>query len=382
MRRLLLLSMVLVLMLMLGWWLQPGHQIPTPAQQQGSGLAETLAGDSAGWARATERREFSFPADHGPHPAYKTEWWYFTGNLQTEDGRRFGYQLTLFRIGLKPGRVAGAPSAWRANHLYMAHFALTDVQGERFHSFERFARADQRLAGAQTQPFAVWLEDWRVEGGHDGFLPLKLRAAQGDIAVSLRLDSAKPPVLQGEQGLSQKSAEPGNASYYYSFTRMPTRGEIRIKDQTFRVQGHSWLDREWSTSALAPDQAGWDWFALQLDDGRDLMYYRLRHKDGSVDRHSAGVLVGPQGDVQRLEWDDVQLEVLDHWISPQTRIRYPVHWRLTLPDHGLRLDVTPRLQQQEMTLSVRYWEGAVAVTGQADGEPIIGSGYLELAGYE
>lgn len=380
MRRLMLLGLVLVLIAL--WWLRPGQQIAPPAQPQGTGLAETLAGDTAGWARATELREFSFPADHGPHPDYKTEWWYFTGNLHSEGGRQFGYQLTLFRVGLKPGRADDAASAWRANHIYMGHLALTDVQGERFHSFERFARADQRLAGARAQPFAVWLEDWRVAAEGDGFLPLSLQAGQGEVAVDLRLDSAKPPVLQGEQGLSQKSAAPGNASYYYSFTRLPTRGEIRIGERSFRVSGNSWLDREWSTSALAPDQAGWDWFALQLADGRELMYYRLRKQDGSADPHSAGVLVGRQGEVQRLGQGEVQLQVLEHWTSPETRIRYPLRWRLTIPGQDLRLEVTPRLAQQEMDLSVRYWEGAVAVTGQAGGAPISGSGYLELAGYD
>lgn len=382
MRRLLLVSIVVVLMVMLGWWLRPSHQSSQPAQQQASGLAETLAGDAAGWARAMEPRQFRFPEDHGPHPDYKTEWWYFTGNLESETGRRFGYQLTFFRVGLKPGRVEDAASAWRAEHIYMAHFALTDVKGERFYPFERFARADQRLAGARAQPFAVWLEDWRVAGDGDGFLPLTLRAQQGEVSVSLRLDSAKAPVLQGEQGLSQKSAEPGNASYYYSFTRMPTQGEIRIADQSYSVSGHSWLDREWSTSALAADQAGWDWFALQFSDGRELMYYRLRKQDGSADRHSAGVLVGPEGEVERLDSEDVQLKVLEHWTSPQTRIRYPVRWRITLPRQNIQLDIRPRLAQQEMNVTVRYWEGAVAVTGQAAGKAISGSGYLELAGYQ
>lgn len=382
MRRALQLGLVVLAIAAIGGWLQrPATDMARPEAPALAELTQILAGDSGGWNRADKVRQFGFPRDHGPHPDFKTEWWYFTGNLQSADGRDFGYQLTFFRIGLKPGKAEDA-SAWRANQIYMAHFALTDVQDKRFHYFERFARDANQLAGARAEPFAVWLEEWRISGGDDGFLPLRLNAGQDAVAVALTLDSGKPPVLQGDQGLSRKSAAPGGASYYYSLTRMPTRGEIRVGEKTYQVTGNSWLDREWSTSALGLDQVGWDWFALQLSDGRELMYYRLRNKDGGADPHSAGVLVDPQGNVTRLDNNDVQLQVLDHWSSPDTGTRYPVHWRLTLPDYDIDLEIRPRLLQQELNVSVRYWEGAVAVMGQADGKEIGGSGYLELAGYE
>lgn len=382
MRRALQLGLVVLAIAVIAWWLQrPATDVAEPEDPTLAELVRVLAGDSEGWMRADKIRRFDFPRDHGPHPDFKTEWWYFTGNLEADNGRRFGYQLTFFRIGLKPGKVEDA-SAWRTHQIYMAHFALTDVQGRRFHYFERFARAAQGLAGARAEPFAVWLEGWRVSGGDDGFLPLQLHAEQDDVAVALTLDSSKPLVLQGEQGLSRKSAAPGNASYYYSLTRMPSRGEIRIGEKTYQVAGNSWLDREWSTSALGADQVGWDWFALQLSSGRELMYYRLRNKNGGADPHSAGALIDPQGHVTRLDNDDVRMEVLGHWISPDTGIRYPLHWRLTLPDYDIDLEIRPRLSQQELNVSVRYWEGAVAVVGQADGKEIGGSGYLELTGYE
>ncbi len=361
------------------WWLQE-HESIAPQQTEPTQLSDALAAEAEGWVRADSIREFHFPQDHGPHPDYKTEWWYFTGNLQTQDDRRFGYQLTFFRIGLNPETPQDA-SNWRAHQIYMAHFALTDVTGNQFYRFERFARAANQLAGAQAEPFTVWLEDWKANS-EQTFLPIQLHAVQEEIAISLTLNSAKTPVLQGDRGLSQKSAEVGNASYYYSFTRMPTRGEIRINNETFQVSGESWLDREWSTSALGRDQTGWDWFSLQLSDGRELMYYQLRKKDGSADSYSAGTLIDREGHVTRLSSHDVELQVVDYWTSHETRVRYPVQWRLSLPEHDLTLEVKPLLPQQEMNLSVRYWEGAVAAVGESAGNKITGSGYLELAGYD
>ena len=212
--------------------------------------------------------------------------------------------------------------------------------------------------------------------------PLRIRAREDDIALDLTLDAGKPVVLQGDLGLSQKSAEPGNASYYYSHTRMPTQGTLSVGERNFTVSGASWLDREWSTSALGPDQSGWDWFALQLDDGRDLMFYRLRRKDGSVDPFSKGTLVETDGQTRRLRWNDVELQPLGEWVSPETRDRYPAGWRLRLPTEKLDLTITPKVADQEMRLTVRYWEGAVAVSGQAGDKTISGQGYLEMTRYE
>lgn len=328
-----------------------------------------------GFARALEPRAFEFPRDHAAHPEFATEWWYFTGNLQDLDGRRFGYQLTLFRVGLEPGQPAD-DSAWRANQIYMGHMAISDIANERHLSAERFSRAAAGLAGASEDPLHIWLGSWSVRGDAGGLFPLRLDAAASGMSLSLRLlDPDRPMVLQGDQGLSRKSAQAGNASYYYSYTRIPTVGEIQLADSRFELRGNSWFDREWSSSALAVDQAGWDWFALQLDDGRDLMFYRMRGRDGQAQRFSRGVLVGKDGLISSLSNEQVELEPLRHWTS-ETGTRYPVAWKLRVPTHDLDLQVSAAFDAQEMPLTVQYWEGAVTVEGSHRGV-----GYMELSGY-
>ncbi|HEU5088087.1 MAG TPA: lipocalin-like domain-containing protein [Roseiflexaceae bacterium] len=340
-------------------------------------VSEALAKPvDAGFARALEPRQFVFPQDHGPHPEFATEWWYYTGNLASADDRRFGYELTFFRFGLTPGQPQRA-SDWAANSIYMAHFALTDVAGKQFYAFERFSRGAAGLAGASGQPFRVWLENWQVDGqGADG-TPMRLQARNGDLALDLTLAAGQGLVLQGDRGLSQKSAEAGNASYYYSFPRMPSRGTITVGGQSFEVQGDSWMDREWSTSALGANQVGWDWFALQLDDGRALMWYRLRLKDGGADPASSGLLIDADGSTRRLGRSDVTLEATGQWRSPATGITYPSAWRLHIPGERLELVVTPLLADQELRLTTTYWEGAVDVSGS-----VTGRGYVELTGYD
>ncbi|QKT04290.1 carotenoid 1,2-hydratase [Ectothiorhodospiraceae bacterium 2226] len=381
MRRAAVVAVLAVLLALLLWLLpqQTAREPVSPAPENAYELGNLMSGDVAGYARAHAPRPFVFPEDHGPHPAYKHEWWYWTGNLQAEDGRRFGFQLTVFRIAMTPTPVARA-SAWRGDQVYMAHFALTDVAGRRFYHAERFSRGALDLAGAQAAPFRVWLEDWVAAGPPAGEtpFPLRLQASEADFAIDLVLEPVKPHVLQGEQGLSQKSAEPGNASYYYSFTRLAARGEVRSADARLAVSGSAWWDREWSSSALGADQVGWDWFSLQLSDGREVMYYQMRRRDGSVDPHSKGVLVGARGEAQLLRHADVELTVLDHWESPRGG-RYPARWRLTVAD--LDLLVQPFLSDQEMDTLVRYWEGAVQVQGRAGDAPVDGVGYVELTGY-
>ena len=348
----------------------------------GVSVGSALGGDAnAGYQRAYQPRPFVFSTDHGPHPEFRNEWWYVTGNLTDASGREFGYQLTLFRIALAPTAPI-ADSAWRTNQVYMGHFALTDVTDNRHRAFERFSRGTMGLAGAQAAPLRVWLEDWELTSTGPEPFPLRVRAHQDDIAVDLLLDTAKPLVLQGEQGLSQKSAEPGNASYYYSLTRLPTRGTISLNGQMFTVSGASWLDREWSTSALGPEQSGWDWFALQLNDGRDVMFYRLRRKNGGVDSFSKGVLVAADGSTRMLRWNEVDLQPLGAWTSPRTGDRYPAGWRLRVPTEKLDLTVTPKIADQEMRLTVRYWEGAVAVHDHASDRELQGQGYLEMTRFE
>ncbi|MFY9823424.1 MAG: lipocalin-like domain-containing protein [Thermoanaerobaculia bacterium] len=342
-------------------------------------IADTLrSGNDAGYARAIAPREFHFPADHGPHPDFRTEWWYYTGNLETAAGRRFGFQLTFFRSALAP-EMPARESAWATRQAWLAHFTVSDLGRGRFHSFERWSRGAIGLAGARAEPFRVWVKDWAAEetGGRD----MHLTASEGDLGIDLVLQPGKPPVLQGDHGLSRKSAETGNASYYYSLTRMPAAGTVRVGGERFAVSGLAWMDREWSTSSLGRDQVGWDWFALQLSDGSDLMLYRLRHKDGSADPASSGTVVSPDGEARHLALPDFQIVGSGEWSSPRSGARYPAFWHVQIPAEEMDLEIRPALADQELDVSFRYWEGAVDVAGTRRGRPLRGRGYVELTGY-
>jgi len=343
-----------------------------------SQLSELLGREAgAGFARALAPRTFTFPADHGPHPDFRNEWWYVTGNLDDEDGRRFGFELTIFRFSLAP-TVPASDSAWRTNQVYIAHLAVTEAGEERFWVAQRYSRGAAGLAGAQAQPFRVWIDDWGMAAQSSA--SWRLRANDTAFGIDLELTPLKPPVLNGVDGLSQKSADRGNASYYYSITRLKTEGSLRIGERKYTVSGLSWLDREWSTSALAADQAGWDWFALQLGDGSELMLYGLRKTDGARDAASAGTFVGPDSVASRLDANDFEVMILDTWASPEGGT-YPSRWLLRIPRFGLELTVTPVVADQELFTTVRYWEGAVDIAGERNGAPVTGRGYVELTGY-
>lgn len=353
-----------------------------PSESPPLQLAQVLRSDDTGYARAVEPREFSFPADHGPHPEFRTEWWYFTGNLSTASGRDFGFHLTFFRNALAP-EVTERASAWAARDLYMAHFALADAEGGRTHDAERFARGALDLAGARAEPFGVWLLDWRAESlrPERGLFPLRLSARDGDVSLDLELTPRKDLVLQGDAGLSRKSGEVGNASYYYAFTRLAATGSVAVDGATHAVEGSAWCDREWSTSALGPEQEGWDWLALQLDDGSDLMVYRLRRADGTSSPYSSGSLVGADGAVTRLAAEDIDFTVRETWRSPRSGAAYPSVLGVSVASQKIELVVKPLLADQELDLSVRYWEGAVRISGQRAGRLVAGRGYMELTGY-
>lgn len=330
----------------------------------------------AGFKRVIEPRPMSFPRDHGPHPEYATEWWYFTGNLTDSSSRAWGYQLTLFRVGLKPGQVIN-DSDWRSHQIMMGHFAISDIHGQQHYSRERFSRIALGLAGAEALPLKVWLGSWSIKGdSKESLFPLRLKADTTDFAIDFTINSpSKKLVLQGDQGFSQKGAGAGNASYYYSYTRLETSGSIRLGSAFNPVQGNSWFDREWSSSALAADQSGWDWFALQLDDGRDLMFYRLRDKQHKAQAFSRGVLVSKDGRVEQLTLVNTRLEPIDYWRN-SIDVLYPLAWRLQVPHQGIDVNIQAAFPDQEMEHSVRYWEGAVRIDGSHQGK-----GYLELSGY-
>lgn len=341
---------------------------------QVNNVAESLSGSSAeGFARADKIIKFTFPQDFGPHPEYQTEWWYYTGNLSTKEGREFGYQLTFFRRALSPEQVE-RESDWGTNQIYFAHFALSDIQDKQFYSSEKWSRGAAGLAGAQINPFRVWIDNWSIEGDHE---TIQLQADDKSFSIDLILEPLKPIVLQGDRGLSQKSSGEGNASYYFSQTRIESSGKLSIGEEQFEVTGLSWLDREWSTSVLGEDQVGWDWFSIQLDDGREIMMYQLRLKDGGIDPYSSGSFIEKDGSVTQLKAQDFEIEVLDKWQSPDTKKVYPSKWKIIIPKEEIELMVTPRFNNQELLHSFIYWEGAVKVSG--DG--LSGKGYVELTGY-
>jgi predicted secreted hydrolase len=360
-----------------GYWLLRPAPVAAPPQLK---VSAALGGDARGYAQVLAPRPFVFPADYGPHPAYRTEWWYFTGNLHTPAGRRFGYELTIFRIALAP-RPPASPSAWATNQLYMAHFAMSDPDDGRFDYFQRLERGALRLAGARAVPFRVWIDNWSIAtaGRRAGF-PWRLHARAKGVAVDFKLRGLKPIVAQGDHGFSRKSAGRGHASYYYSIPRLATRGTLNIGGRNYQVAGLSWLDREWSSSALAPNQAGWDWFALQLNNGVDLMFYRLRKKNGATGPMSAGSLITAGGRKIALSDRSVKLKPREWWTSPRGG-RYPIAWTLAVPRQRCQLRISPLMKDQELVTFVRYWEGAVKVSGRCRGDTVSGHGYLELTGY-
>ncbi len=336
--------------------------------------------DISGFARAFAPRQWDFPRDFGAHPEYQTEWWYYTGNLQTDDGRHFGYQFTIFRRAIS-AQNADSASEWRTNQVYMAHFGVSDIAGGRYLHESRLVRGGAGLAGAETEPtLRVWLEGWQIAGLDPAVTARRITADAGDFAIDLTMQQIKPPALQGDRGLSAKSAEPGNASHYYTLSRMPTEGTIRIGGETFTVRGNTWKDHEFSTSALGGDAYGWDWFGLQFDDGRELMIGQIRLRDGGRDPYFGGLLIDADGGTTYLPSDSFTITATGSWASPYTGAVYPAGWTVTVTPPGseaFTFRADPMMADQELHSSgIAYWEGAVRLSGD-----VTGFGYAELTGY-
>lgn len=343
-----------------------------------------------GYARSDGTRKLTFPKDYGAHPDFQTEWWYYAGNLTDTQGRRFGYQLTFFRRALVPPQERAVRlSKWGTDQAYLAHFAITDVRSNDHSAFERLSRGAAGLAGAEAKPFQVWLEDWRIEETAPSIYHLHVSQAanQGKggqtqaITLDLDLHDLTGPILQGNQGYSQKGPEPTNASYYFSQPRLASQGTLQLGDQTFKVQGTSWMDHEFSTSALSPGQVGWDWFSIQLEDGSELMVYQMRREDGIVDEFSSGTWIAPDGSTRQLQKKDFEIAVTHIWQSQHTNGIYPAGWTVRVPNLDLELEIRPVVADQEMNLTYQYWEGAVDVKGTRAGISVSGVGYVELTGY-
>ena len=339
---------------------------------------------SADFARAERAIPFQFPRDHGQHPEFRHEWWYITGNLSDSADRRFGFQFTLFRNAVSAGSP-DHPSRWATRQTYLAHIAITDIQNQNFYADERFARGALGLAGVEHEPFKAWLEDWHLIQSAPlncaSCFAIGLSASAGEFGMELDLESTRPVVLHGDSGLSQKGEAAGNASYYYSFTRLKTQGKLRLGDEYHQVHGTSWLDHEWSTSSLQEDQVGWDWFSLQLSDNSDLMLFQLRHRDDPAKNYLYGTYVGAQGALKTLAPRDIAITPTETWISPVSGANYPAGWKIEIFVLGISMLLEPVLENQEMNLSFRYWEGAVQASGTRNGRRLSGHGYVELTGY-
>lgn len=332
------------------------------------------------FSRVTGPIPLNFPEDLGAHREYLTEWWYYTGNLSTDEGRQFGFQLTFFRRGIVPPHLQiERESPWATGQVYLAHLALSDINVRQFFYEERISREAVGLAGASSDPIEIWLYDWKIENTAPNIFELTAKTSR--ITLSLTLVDVKGITLQGDRGYSRKGPQTGNASVYFSQTRLLTRGMIIVDNEIYEVHGTSWMDHEFSTSALSVDQVGWDWFALQLDNGSEMMVYTIRRSNGEIDPFSSGKIIYPDGSTLSLTPDDFEIQVLDTWQSPHSKAIYPSKWRISIPEENIELIITPKMPDQELNLSHVYWEGAVSIQGIFLGQAVEGNGYAELTGY-
>ncbi len=370
-------------------------------------FASTPAAPAVGyqWELALPGYRYEFPRDHFNHPGYQTEWWYYTGNLKSPEGRRFGFELTFFRQGMvqpvpppaeanpkRPRTGDAAPASserWRVNDIWMAHLALSDLDGAQFYHEERLNRAGPGLAGADLATRRIWNGNWEVrfDVAAAGAQPVQqLQAVADEFTLRLALHSQKPPVINGVDGVSQKAAGRGQASHYISYTRLEASGKLEIGGRTFSVSGLAWMDHEFFSNQLTPDQIGWDWFSIQLDNGEELMLFRLRRRDGAVDPYSAGTFVDSKGTNRHLSVSQFSLLPGATWTSPANRAQYPVHWTIRVPSLALELSASTPLDSQELVSRnpfwPTYWEGAITLHGVRGGLTVSGVGYLEMTGYD
>lgn len=324
--------------------------------------------------------EYAFPRDHGTHDEYKTEWWYYTGQLSSDDGHRYGFELTFFRVGVEASGEQRAAGRWDLHNLSLAHFAITDVDGRAFRFYEKFNRSSPFTANAATGTLDVFNEGWRAMTLPDG--SWRLVAASGRDAIDLVLTSRKPPAIHGENGISVKAQGAGYASHYYSLTRLEVRGTVNSK----RCRGLAWMDHEFGSAQLRENQQGWDWFSIQLDNDAELMLYQIRRTDGTPDVTSSGSLITSDGDVIHLRRADMQITPASSWQSPRSGAKYPMGWRVAVPKFGIDLTLQPLLRDQELMTSgstrVTYWEGAVDASGSFRNAGVRGHGYVEMTGYD
>ena len=351
-------------------------------------ISAGIAVEPTGYLSVTGPCNLEFPKDHAPHPGYRTEWWYYTGNLQAESGEHFGFQLTFFRSQISPAgdrqNWPQPPSAWRTQQVYLAHSAISDLAEKKHLQAERVSREALSMAGARQNEDAtvIFLNDWSASIGTDRHF---LTVTSDRFSYDLTLTSEKPPVMHGLAGYSLKGSTADRASCYYSFTRLDTKGQLSIGEKVYEVKGSAWMDHEYSTALLSPELRGWDWFSLQLSDQTEIMAFVLRKKKGGIGAASSATIIDSRGQSSHIRRSDFKLTVLDTWKSPYSKAVYPAGWRLQVYPGRIDLNIHPNLADQEMrTLNSTgeiYWEGSVSVTGTKAGKPVTGKGYVELTGY-
>jgi len=326
--------------------------------------------------------EYHFPRDFFSHDDFRIEWWYYTGHLEDDSGRSFGYQLTFFRVALDEKNKMNNSSQWKIDHIYFAHMTLSDIENGKFYFFERINRAGLGQAGAESDQLKVWNEDWSLTKKGQAHL---LQAREGQVGFDLYLTPSKPLVIHGKEGVSQKGETSGNASHYFTFTRIQTAGQVTLKGKTYHVKGLSWMDHEFSSNQLDQEQIGWDWFSVQLDNDTELMIYQIRKKNGAIEKNSSGTWVDANGRGMHLDLGEYSIQSDRQWVSDQSGTTYPSRWTLEVPKHGIRLEVAPEMPNQELhdlrSISTSYWEGSVKVSGTVKGASVKGKGYVELVGY-
>jgi len=347
-----------------------------------------LAEDENGYLSVTGPCNLEIPKDHGDHPGYRTEWWYYTGNLRSETGNQYGFQLTFFRSQISPPgadqKWPRHPSAWRTQQVYLGHAAVSDITGKQHLAAEDVSRAALGMAGVtqSARHTTVFLKNWSTEIEADTH---KLKVNTADFSYELTLKPAKPAVMHGDRGYSRKGSTPGRASCYYSFTRLDGQGSIRIGETTVMVTGSAWMDHEFSTEVLEPGIIGWDWFSLQLSDKTEIMVFLLRTEQGGLHAASSGTYIDADGTTRHIANAEFSVEVLDTWKSKQSKTRYPARWRLHIVPLAIDVTIVSRLPDQEMrtlrTTGIRYWEGSVSIDGTKNKQPVNGKGYVELTGY-
>lgn len=345
------------------------------------------------YKKALPGYKFSFPRDHASHEAFKTEWWYYTGHLKGEDGKKFGYELTFFRSGISPSEMqlqkGKAQSKEQSRersaeytNVYLAHFAVSDIDNKKFHFYEKLTRSGLSLGTASSRVLHVYNDGWRVDEAGDAMI---ISADSGKTGIKLLLTSKKPPAIHGKDGVSQKADCAGCASHYYSLTRMETKGLLFLDGKEQRVTGTSWMDHEFGSNQLTEEQVGWDWYSLQLSDNTELMLYMMRKRDGSIDKNSSGTIIGADGKTEHLSLSQFKVRSKSKWLSPLSKGNYPMNWEVEVPEKQIKLQVNADFDSQELvtkrSTDVTYWEGASSITGTKMGKQIAGEGYVEMTGY-